>query len=451
MTITPEHTFGASLGIPWTIPFAGILLSIALFPLFAPRWWHHHYPHVSILWALALAVPFAARFRGVAAHEMAHMMVADYLPFIVLLWALYTVASGILVTGTLKGTPGQNVLMLLSGAVLASWIGTTGASIVLIRPLLRALSWRKRRAHVVVFFIFMVSNIGGALTPLGDPPLFLGFLHGVPFFWTLNLLGPVLFLTVPLLAVFYFIDRMHFRHEEKVDHGTIEPVGIRGSHNFVLLAGIVGAVFMSGVWKPEALHAFGVEVKREALLRDGLLIALGVLSLKTTSRSIHAANQFSWGPIREVAILFAGIFVTIIPAIAILKAGPDGSLRSLVALADSPRSYFWLTGGLSSFLDNAPTYLTFFNTALGSLMPNLSEAQAVPQLIGAHHAYLSAISCGAVFMGANTYVGNAPNFMVKSIAEEAGIRMPSFFGYMFRYSIPFLIPLFLIATFVFFA
>jgi len=441
---------GEILPVWWTIPFAGILLSIALFPLFAARFWHHHYPKVAAFWALALAIPFLIRHRGDALHEITHVMLADYVPFIIILWALYTVASGILVTGTLKGTPLQLVLIMASGTLLASWIGTTGASMVLIRPLLRAIEKRKRREHIVVFFIFLVSNIGGSLTPLGDPPLFLGFLHHVPFFWTFHLFWPMLFMAVPLLAIFYVID-MRFYRREALQHDTADSaMGIQGWYNFALLGAIIGAVLLSGMWKAGYVNVLGVHTPVAGLVRDGILIVAGIASLKLTSKSIHESNQFSWGPIREVAILFAGIFVTIIPALAILKAGEHGALKPVIDLAQSPRSYFWLTGGLSSFLDNAPTYLTFFNTALGALLPGIPEAEAVPQLIAMHHHYLHAISCGAVFMGANTYIGNAPNFMVKSIAEEAGVQMPSFFGYMFRYSIPFLIPLFVIATFIFF-
>jgi Na+/H+ antiporter NhaD/arsenite permease-like protein len=442
---------GERLQIWWTIPFAGILLSIALFPLFAPSWWHHHFPHVSAFWMILLAVPFALVYRGEALYEIVHIYAADYIPFIILLWALYSVSSGILLTGTLHGTPRENVIILASGTLLASWIGTTGASMVMIRPLLRAVSWRKRKAHIIVFFIFLVSNIGGALTPLGDPPLFLGFLHHVPFFWTLHLLPPMLFLAVPLLALFYIIDRrMHARETREEALDTSQRTGIRGWQNFFFLAAIVGAVLMSGIWKLGYVNLLGVELKVEGLLRDGLLVVIGLVSFKTTSDSIHKANQFSWFPIKEVAILFAGIFMTIIPALAILKAGEHGALAGLIALAHDPANYFWLTGVLSSFLDNAPTYLTFFNTALGALFPNMPEPEAVAGLIELHGHYLHAISCGAVFMGANTYIGNAPNFMVKSIAEEAGIKMPSFFGYMFKYSIPILIPLFLIMTFIFF-
>ena len=443
---------GEMLPVWWVIPFVGILLSIALFPLFAPRFWHHHFPKVSLFWALAFAVPFVWFFRDAALHEIAHIFLADYVPFIILLWALYTVSSGILVTGTLDGSPQQNTLVIAAGTLLASVIGTTGASIVLVRPLLRAIAWRRHRAHVVVFFIFLVSNIGGTLTPLGDPPLFLGFLHHVPFFWTLNLAPAMLLVAVPLLVIFYLVDSRYYEAEE-VRHpqqrGALS-VAVRGQHNFVCLAGIVGAVLMSGMLKLGNVDILGVHLAKEGLLRDVILIVIGLTSLRTTSSAIHQGNQFSWFPIREVAILFAAIFMTIIPALAILKAGVNGALKPLVELADQPASYFWLTGGLSSFLDNAPTYLTFFNTALGSLAPGLPEPEAVQQLIRVHGHYLHAISCGAVFMGANTYIGNAPNFMVKSIAEESGVQMPSFFGFMIKFSIPFLIPLFLLVTVVFF-
>jgi Na+/H+ antiporter NhaD/arsenite permease-like protein len=435
----------------WTVPFAGILLSIALCPLFAPNWWHHYFPHVTLFWAILFVVPFAIVHRGAAFHEIAHIYMADYIPFIILLWALYSVSSGILLSGTLHGTPRENVIILASGALLASWIGTTGASMVMIRPLLRAISWRKHKVHIVVFFIFLVSNIGGALTPLGDPPLFLGFLHHVPFFWTLNLFAPMVFLALPLLVLFYYMDRRAYARETREEPaGRSERMGVTGWQNFFYLAAIVGAVLVSGVWDAGYVSVAGVQLKIAGVVRDAALIVIGLVSFKTTAREIHTANQFSWFPIREVAILFAGIFMTIIPALAILKAGENGALAALIVLAHKPANYFWLTGGLSSFLDNAPTYLTFFNTALGALFPNMPEPEAVAQLIQQHGHYLHAISCGAVFMGANTYIGNAPNFMVKAIAEEAGVKMPSFFGYMFRYSIPILVPLFLIMTFVFF-
>ena len=447
------HELGTMLSAWWTLPFAGMLLSIALFPLFAPRFWHHHYPKVTLFWAVALVVPFLFLYRGQAGHHLLEVVVEEYIPFLIILWALYTVASGILVTGSLRGTPGQNVILLAVGTIAASWIGTTGASIVLIRPLIRAISWRRHRAHTIVFFIFLVSNAGGLLTPIGDPPLFLGFLQGVPFFWTLHLFPVQLIVALPLLGIYYALDRRYYRREERsADTNAMpsRPVGIVGWQNLLCLATIVAVVVVSGVLNLGTVRLFGLECAVTGFARDGALALIGLASLRMTPASIHRENQFSWGPIKEVAILFAGIFVTMMPAIAILRAGEEGALHSVIELARAPRHYFWLAGGLSSFLDNAPTYLTFFNTALGALEPGKAEAAAVHDLITTHAHYLQAISCGAVFMGANTYIGNAPNFMVKSIAEEAGIEMPSFFGYLFKYAVPVLIPLFLLVTLIFF-
>jgi Na+/H+ antiporter NhaD/arsenite permease-like protein len=451
---TNDHGHGPGLGeaLPlWsTLPFLGILLSIALFPLFAPGWWHHHFPKVSLLWALALAIPFLFAYRGEAAHEILHIYFIDYIPFIILLWSLYTVSAGVLVRGTLKGSPALNVVFLLIGTAMASWIGTTGASMIMIRPVLRANAWRRNKVHVVIFFVFLVSNIGGSLTPLGDPPLFLGFLHSVPFFWTFNLLLPMLLVVAPALLMFFIVDWLYYRREEQPQTIDAVPIPVERLHNLLFLAGIVGAVLMSGLWKIGTFHLFGIELKTQFVLRDVIMIAMGYLSLKTTSDIIHKGNKFSWFPIKEVAILFAGIFMTIIPALSILKAGEHGALASLIRMTETPAHYFWITGGLSAFLDNAPTYLTFFNTALGSFHSGLPEPEAVRLLIESNQVYLLAISCGAVFLGAMTYIGNAPNFMVKSIAEEAGIRMPSFFGYLLKWSIPALVPLFIIVTLVFF-
>jgi Na+/H+ antiporter NhaD/arsenite permease-like protein len=442
---------GEQLPLWSVIPFTGILLSIALFPLFGPHWWHRRFPMVSLFWALALAIPFLIAYRGEAVHEILHIYFIDYIPFIILLWALFTVSAGILVRGTLTGTPMLNTVMLLIGTAMASWIGTTGASMVMIRPVLRANAWRRNKVHVVIFFIFLISNIGGSLTPLGDPPLFLGFLHNVPFFWTFHLLPPMAALVVPLLILFFIVDTILMRREEKPPEDAVrEPLRVEGLFNFVFLAGIVGAVLMSGLWKAGTFHLFDIELKVSFVVRDAAMILLGLASLKLTRDEIHERNGFSWFPIKEVAILFAGIFMTIIPALAILKAGTHGALASLIEMTRTPHHYFWITGGLSSFLDNAPTYLTFFNTALGSFYSGLPEPEAVHRLIAEREVYLLAVSCGAVFMGAMTYIGNAPNFMVKSIAEEAGIRMPSFFGYLFKWSIPILIPLFLIVMFLFF-
>jgi len=446
-----NHELGTLMGAWWAIPFAGMLLSIAFFPLLKPHFWECHYAKVTLFWSLLLAIPFLFVYRGDAGHHLLEVVLVDYIPFLAILWALYTVASGILVTGTLHGTPLQNTLLLAAGGVMASWVGTTGASIVLVRPLIRAIKWRRHRAHTIVFFIFMVSNVCGALTPLGDPPLFLGFLHGVPFLWTLRLLPMMLVVALPLLAVYFALDSWHYRHDppRKPDGGR-ESIGLVGWRNLFYLLAVVLVVFASGKWSAGTVRIAGVECAVMGLCRDGVLLMIGFMSFRTTPERIHRDNHFSWGPVKEVAILFAGIFITMIPVLAILRAGEHGALHPVIAAAREPRHYFWLTGGLSSFLDNAPTYLTFFNTALGALEPGKPEAEAVRELLTAHAHYLEAISCGAVFMGANTYIGNAPNFMVKSIAEHAGIRMPGFFAYILKYTIPVLMPLFLLVVFVFF-
>ena len=446
-----DHELGTVLSAWWTIPFAGMLLSIALFPLFARHFWERHYAKVTLFWSLALALPLLALHRAEGTHHLIEVILVDYIPFIVILWALYTVASGIFVTGTMHGTPLQNTLMIAAGTALASWVGTTGASIVMVRPLVRAIAWRKHRAHTVVFFIFLVSNVGGALTPLGDPPLFLGFLHGVPFFWTLRLFPMMLVLALPLLVIYFALDSWYYRHDPpKTVYGVRERVGLIGWQNFFFLVVIVMVVLASGTWNAGTVRILGVERNVSGLIRDAALLMISMVSFRTTPEKIHRDNLFSWGPVKEVAVLFAGIFITMIPAIAILRAGDEGALSGMVDLAREPRHYFWLTGGLSSFLDNAPTYLTFFNTALGALEPGKPESEAVKHLLTTHAHYLEAISCGAVFMGANTYIGNAPNFMVKSIAEHAGISMPGFFGYILKFTIPVLMPLFLIVMFVFF-
>jgi Na+/H+ antiporter NhaD/arsenite permease-like protein len=444
---------GSRLSLWSTLPFAGILLSIAIFPLAAPRFWHHHYPKVSAAWALTFAIPFLIAHRGEAFHEIVHICLLDYVPFIILLWGLYTAAGGIVVRGSLAGTPTVNTTVLLIGTTIASWIGTTGAAMLLIRPLLRANAGRKHRVHVVVFFIFLVANIGGSLTPLGDPPLFLGFLHGVPFFWTMNLLPHMALAASILLGLFFVIDTWLYRKEDSATTVRREkkPLRIDGLYNLVFLVGIMGAVLVSGSWKPGiGIPVLGVELELQNVLRDLWIVLMGVASLVATPRALREANAFTWEPIREVAYLFAGIFMTIVPALAILKAGEHGALAFLIRGVRDPAHYFWVTGVLSSFLDNAPTYLTFFNSQIGRFYPGMPEAEAVSRLITENAVYLQAVAAGAVFMGANTYIGNAPNFMVRSIAEESGLSMPSFFGYMIRWSIPALLPVFAIITVIFF-
>jgi Na+/H+ antiporter NhaD/arsenite permease-like protein len=444
-----EH-LGAKLPLWSVLPFAGILLSIAVFPLAAPHFWHRHYPKVSVFWAIVFAVPFLFAYAGDAFHEIVHIYLVDYIPFIILLWGLFTVSGGIVLRGTLRGTPAVNTVLLICGTALASWIGTTGAAMVMIRPLLRANAHRKYKTHIMVFFIFLVANIGGSLTPLGDPPLFLGFLHGVPFFWTLGLFKEMAFVVVILLVIFYFLDRFRAaRDTPPPDDGERQPLRLHGWHNFFFLGGILGFVLISGLWDAGSISILGVHEKVQNLVRDAGIVGMGLLSLWTTRRELRRENEFSWGPILEVAYLFAGIFMTIIPALAILRAGESGALAGLIRSVREPWHYFWVTGTLSAFLDNAPTYLTFFSTALGSFYPGVPEAVAVDQLIAEHNIYLVAIAIGAVFMGACTYIGNAPNFMVKSIAEEAGIPMPSFFGFVIRWTVPVLVPVFVVVTFVF--
>jgi Na+/H+ antiporter NhaD/arsenite permease-like protein len=444
---------GSRLAAWWGIPFAGLLLSIALCPLLMPQIWHHHFGKIALGWALAFLLPCAV-FFGISSAVMGalHAFITEYLPFIVLITALFVVAGGICVRGNLHGTPALNTGLLALGTVLASVMGTTGASMLMIRPLIRANDNRRHAAHIVVFFIFLVANAGGSLTPLGDPPLFLGFLKGVDFFWTIkNIFPETLFLCAALLAIFYALDRHYYRNREDEllpgqDPTPDAPLFFEGKANFVLLAVIVGLVLMSGLWKSGIdFSLFGIEVTLENLMRDAMLVAVIFISLAITPKSARDGNEFSWGAIQEVGKLFAAIFITIIPVIAMLRAGEAGAFGAVVrAVTDSNGQpvnsmYFWASGILSSFLDNAPTYLVFFNTAGGDANVLMTKLAAT----------LAAISCGSVFMGANSYIGNAPNMMVKAIAEERGIKMPSFFGYM-GWSCAVLIPLFILMTFIFF-
>ena len=316
-------------------------------------------------------MPFLYFFREVAVHEIAHIIIIDYIPFILLLWALFTVSGGIYIKGTLKGTPAVNAVILLIGTILASIIGTTGASMLMIRPILRSNAWRVHKVHTIVFFIFLVSNIGGALTPLGDPPLFLGFLHGVPFFWTLNILPQMAFASCYSLVLYFILDSYYYKKEDKPHSRVLksEPLRIEGAQNFIFLAGIIAAVLFSGMVKLGEVNIFGIHQSIENLIKDAVLIIMGFLSLILTKQEVRQGNEFSWAPILEVAYLFAGIFMTIIPALAILKAGENGALAWLIKSINTPAHYFWASGALSSFLDNAPTYLTFFNSAIGKFYP----------------------------------------------------------------------------------
>jgi len=409
----------APLPLYAVLPFVAMLLAIALFPLWLPHWWESNRRKLvvsAVLGAPVLAL-YLARQPGALVH-----MAGDYVSFMILLSGLYVIAGGVLLRGDLEATPLVNTAFLATGSVLASLVGTTGASMLLIRPLLQTNRERANVTHTVVFFIFLVSNIGGMLTPLGDPPLFLGYLQGVPFAWTLRLWLPWLTMTASLLLLYYVWDSRHHAHETRAalerDHSQIEPLRVRGALNGLWLAGVVGAV------------AFLHEPVRELAI-----LALAGLSLWRTPTAIRRANQFTAAPMVEVAALFLGIFLTMIPALELLHVrGGELGVRE-------PWHFFWATGALSSFLDNAPTYLTFLALAQSLGLP--------AEVVGVPHVILAAISVGAVAMGANTYIGNAPNFMVKAIAEAGGVRMPSFFGYM-AYSGAVLLPLFAIVPILFF-
>lgn len=440
---------GAGMSLAWGLPFAGLLLSIALMPLVAGHVWHHHYGKIAAGWAALLVLPFAAVFGAeVAASEVWHIMLQEYIPFIALLLALYVTGGGVLLKGTLVGTPAANTALLAFGTVIASIMGTTGASMLLIRPVLRANAFRKRKTHTFVFFIFLVSNIGGSLTPLGDPPLYLGFLKGVSFFWTTShLFGEFLVCAIILLAVYYVLDSWAWAKEKPVvpDTGAKEPLRLEGTVNLALIGAVVLMVLAQGYWRPGDVALFGDKIGLERLVGVAVFVAIAFFSMRLTSLELREANGFAWGAILEVAKLFAAIFVTMAPVLAILRAGMDGPAAPLVALTSDaagqpvPWVYFWLTGVLSSFLDNAPTYLVFFNLAGGDPAYLMTQGALT----------LAAISCGAVFMGANSYIGNAPNFMVKAIVEENGERMPSFFGYV-GWAVVFLVPLFILVTLIFF-
>ncbi|HPS56859.1 MAG TPA: sodium:proton antiporter [Spirochaetota bacterium] len=444
------HIDAKNLSLLWVIPFVGILLSIALMPLLTPHFWHHHYGKVSIFWWLIFSGAFSFKFGiGTGSYYFLEVYILEFIPFISLLLALFTVAGGIQLKGDLAGTPKVNTLMIFIGGILASFMGTTGAAMVMIRPILKANVWRKKRVHIVVFVIFVVANVGGGLTPLGDPPLFLGFLKGVDFFWTVKHMLPLVsFIIGTLLLIFFIMDAYYYSKEENTPakKAAGEKLKLVGIPNMLLIPCIIGAVIISSLNMGSAFTLHFVEVPLSSVLQVSLLLIITLISLKITDASIRRGNDFSWEPIREVAKLFATIFMTMVTPIAMLKAGTDGPMGIVVkSVTDSSgnfinSNFFWATGILSSFLDNAPTYLVFFNTAGGN----------PADLMGVHAGTLLAISAGAVFMGANTYIGNAPNFMTKSIAEESGIAMPSFFGYMVKYSIPILLPVYILVTYIFF-
>jgi Na+/H+ antiporter NhaD/arsenite permease-like protein len=435
---------GAAMGWPWALPFVGILLSIATGPLLFPKIWHGHYGKVTVGWTLLTLLPIALIHGGPAMlAAFVHAILAEYLSFIVLLFALYTVAGGILVTGTMRGTPWTNTAMLALGTGMASIVGTTGAAMILIRPLIRANKARKHNTHVFIFFIILVANVGGALSPLGDPPLFVGFLHGVDFFWTARHLWiQTAIAAMLLLALFLMLDLWFVRRDAPMARDAGEPIRVRGRVNLLLIILIITSIVLSATWDLKTVFdIYGTKIALQNIVRDAALVVIALLSLWLTPDEHREANDFTWEPIKEVAKLFAGIFIAIIPVLAMLHAGKNGAfawlLTAVTARDGLPHevAYFWITGGLSAFLDNAPTYLVFFELAGGN----------AHELMGPLAGTLAALSMGAVYMGALTYVGNAPNFMVYAIATERGIKMPSFFGYALWASAV-LVPLFLLLT-----
>ena len=450
---------GHAAAVPFwlCIPFAALLGCIAAFPVVKPHWWEHHQPIVVAVCSVAFLLPFAALSgMGAAVEIVLECIVNDYLTFIVLLFGLFCVAGNITLEGDLAGSPRVNVALLLFGTVLSSFVGTTGASMLMVRPMIKMNSWRRRKRHIMVFFIFLVSNLGGSLTPIGDPPLLMGFSRGVPFFWSLRLFPVMAFNAVILLTIFYFLDKRAYRKDiiagckpDISKPGT--TVAIRGLHNVIFLVMIVAAVILSGVLptlpafqnaagEVLGIHIFGhVHLTIPAIIEIVIILVAAALSFKTTPASIRQANHFTWGAIEEVAVLFIGIFITMQPALMLLKQ--YGASLGL----ETPFQMFWVTGALSSFLDNTPTYLVFLTTAC-----SMGFVEGVSTALGVVPAeMLTAISCGAVFMGANSYIGNAPNFMVKAISDENGVNMPSFFGYLL-WSLTVLVPVFLLDSLLFF-
>ncbi len=426
----------------WMIGFfVAMLLAIAVFPL-TPlhHWWESNTKRllVSVVLGAYPAWYYVQHDFG----ELSHVMLHEYVPFIVLLGSLFLIAGGIRLTGDLQATPRVNSAFIAIGTLLASCIGTTGASMLLIRPLLETNRERQFKVHTVIFFIFLVSNIGGSLLPIGDPPLFLGYLAGVPFFWTLNLWSVWLPTSLVVLGLYFLVDTYYYRRELPAvrawDRAAVRPLRLEGGINFLWLLGVVVAVITMHAHSPLTLL-------RVPYAREGAMVLMVILAFVFSPFRIWKENRFTLGPIVEVAVLFLGIFVTMTPTLAILKA------KGAELGVDTPAKFFWATGFLSSFLDNTPTYMVFFKAASGAVASGAIHAGV---LIGhgidkVPHRMLEAISAGAVFMGANTYIGNGPNFMVKAIAEESGIRMPSFFGYM-KWSLGVLLPIFVLVTLVFF-
>jgi len=450
-TLWPAIAWAAAGGAPanvpaqwWGVPFCGLLLTIAFVPMLAPRFWHRRMGLIALAWCAVLLVPLVALHGPASAwHDLWHAILIEYLPFVTLLLALFTAGGGLLVEGGPWGTPTGNTALLALGTVAAGVMGTTGAAMVLIHPLLRANAHRTRQVHLVVFFIVLVANVGGATSPLGDPPLYLGFLRGVPFIWpALNLTGAMLIVTVPLLAAFWVFDTILARRDPRCP--PARPLHMRGLFNAALIGVVVAAVLLQGVWHPGNVVLLGQAIGLERLIGMAVFVLVSAVSLGLTPRAVRERNMFSWAPMHEVGVLFAAIFITIGPVLVMLAPQEAGPMESLLGLALDPAGrpipvvYFWMAGILSAFLDNAPTYLVFFELAGGD-----------PAALTTHLApTLRALSAGAVFFGALTYIGNAPNMMVRAIAAHRGVRMPGFFAYM-AWASALLMPLFIVLTLIY--
>ncbi len=446
---------GAVLSPVWSLPFLGMILSIALFPLILPNFWSKHYGKVSLAWSGIVLIGLAiSQGVGISLMTFITVIIDQFFPFIFLILSLFTVTGGIGLEGEHEGSPIINLLFLTFGAILSSWLGTTGASVLFIRPLIHANSWRKYKVHTIIFFIFIVGNIAGSLTPIGNPPLLMGFISKVPFFWPMTkLFGPTIFTTGLLLIIYFFIELHYYNKEtEKPVKNNNSKLKLTGGWNLLLLIIIVIAVVLSSYDFGTAFKFFHIPVPLSEITEIIILITVTLISIKITAKEVRIRNNFTWHPIIEVGKLFAAIFICMAPLIAMLRAGIDGPLSFIINSLSNKNGeplngmYYWLSGGLSAFLDSAPAYLTFFNTAAApatglNLAPHLFMTQVIPKT-------LIAITAGASFMGAITYIGNAPNMMIKFIAEENNIKMPSFFGYML-WSLIILVPIFVIVQFVF--
>jgi Na+/H+ antiporter NhaD/arsenite permease-like protein len=434
-----NHGVIESMPLWLSIPFLVMLLFIAIGPLFFHHWWEENKNKLIVSLVLGIPVAIILIARGLT-HDLVHQILFDYIPFIILLGALFVITGGIHLKGDIQAKPAINTLFLAIGAILASFMGTTGAAMLLIRPVIKTNSERKFKVHTILFFIAIVANAGGMLTPLGDPPLFLLYLRGAPFAWFFGLFGPWLFVVAVLLLLYFIFDSYYYKKEPaaalKSDRTHIEPISLKGNLNFVFLIGVVLSVAFLNQQYIHAIH----ENHYLGFIREAVILLMAVLSLVTTNKKMrYQDNKFTWTPIVEVAFLFLGIFVTMVPALLYLKAN-----AASFGLTNASQFYY-ATGALSSFLDNAPTAVSFHNLALGMVdsFPGANLVASIPE------ALLVAISLGAVFFGAMTYIGNGPNFMVKAIAEENKIDMPSFFGYMFKFSLIILLPVYIIAQLIF--